>query len=62
MMTAVPTVATIRQMLSTPKPGVWTQAAFVEPVRFFEQIREMGIDIEMQFPTSRTASYQAEYS
>jgi hypothetical protein len=46
VLTAAPAVATIRQMALDPRPGVWTQASFVEPADFFERIREMGIRVE----------------
>ncbi len=45
-LTAIPAVATIRQMWSNPRPGVWTQASFVDPGHFFEQLREMGVNVE----------------
>jgi len=45
VLTAAPAVATIRQMASDPRPGVWTQAAFVEPVRFFEDVNQMGVAV-----------------
>ncbi len=44
--TAAPVVETIRQMLSAPKPGVWTQGMFVEPVAFFDSLQQMGIDVD----------------
>ena len=47
VLTAAPAVATIRQMMSQPRPGVWTQAAFVDPTRFFDQLGEMGVQVEM---------------
>jgi hypothetical protein len=46
--TAAPAVETIRQMLAAPKPGVWTQGAFVEPEAFFDNLQHMGIDVDMQ--------------
>lgn len=46
VLTAAPAVATIRQMLSHPKPGVWTQAGFVEPQSFFESLQEWGIKVD----------------
>ncbi len=45
-LTAVPVAATAQQMLSAPKPGVWTQAAFVEPRLFFESLERMGLKVE----------------
>ena len=44
--TAAPVVATIRQMLAAPKPGVWTQGAFVAPEAFFENLQLMGIHVD----------------
>ena len=46
--TAVPVVATILQALENPKPGVWTQAAFVEPGPFFDSVQEMGLQVTTQ--------------
>ena len=46
--TAAPVVATIRQVLAKPKPGVWTQGAFVEPNAFFDKLQQMGIDLDVQ--------------
>ena len=46
VLTAVPVVAAIYQMLTSPRPGVWTQAGFIEPVSFFEQIERMGVVLE----------------
>ncbi len=45
VLTAVPVVATIRQMLATPKPGVWTQSGFVEPGPFFDTLAQMGVSV-----------------
>lgn len=43
--TAIPVVATILQYLddSERKPGLWTQAHFVEPKRMFDDMQKMGI-------------------
>lgn len=46
LLTAAPVVATIRQMIAAPRPGVWTQAAFVDPTGLFRAIREMGVSVE----------------
>jgi hypothetical protein len=37
---AAPVVETIRQMLASPRPGVWTQGAFVEPQAFFRNLKQ----------------------
>jgi len=39
-------VAAIRQMLREPRPGVWTQAAFVKPDPFFQHLQEMGVEVD----------------
>lgn len=47
-LTAVPVVACVSQYLDGQrKPGLWTQGNFVEPVRFFEDLAAMGLDIEI---------------
>lgn len=46
VLTAVPVVATIRQMLDAPKPGVWTQAGFVDPGPFFRDVAAMGVSVD----------------
>lgn len=51
--TAVPLVATVVQALENPKPGVWTQASFVEPGPFFDTLKEMGLQVTAQ-PEART--------
>ncbi len=48
LLTAIPIAATVQQMLSAPKPGVWTQAAFVEPRPFFENLERMGLKVELE--------------
>lgn len=53
-LTAVPVVATIQQVLTDPKPGVWTQAAFVEPDGFFESLQGMGLRVDTQTGTDAT--------
>lgn len=44
-MTAVPVVAAIRQLLARGPTGVWTQASFVEPGPFFDDLQAMGIRV-----------------
>lgn len=43
--TAIPVVATLLQYLndSERRPGLWTQAHFVEPKRMFDDMQKMGI-------------------
>lgn len=45
-LTAAPVVAAIHEMRAAPRPGVWTQAGFVEPRRFFRALGEMGVSVE----------------
>lgn len=45
-LTAAAAVASIRQMMSGPRPGVWTQAGFVRPIPFFEDLDAMGVRID----------------
>ncbi|MBT8477837.1 MAG: KR domain-containing protein [Gemmatimonadetes bacterium] len=46
-LTAISAAAAVRQLLAAPRPGVWTQAAFVQPRPFFESMQEMGAKIEL---------------
>lgn len=46
LLTAIPAVAAIQQMVREPRPGVWTQAAFVDPVPFFQRLQEMGVEVD----------------
>ncbi len=48
-LTAVPVVATIRQVLTAPKPGTWTQAAFVEPDQFVAHLQSMGLRVNSEY-------------
>jgi len=45
LLTAIPAVAAIHQMVRQPRPGVWTQAAFVNPDPFFRHLQEMGVEV-----------------
>ncbi len=42
-----PAAAAVRQLLAAPRPGVWTQAAFVRPRPFFESMQALGVTIEL---------------
>lgn len=45
-LTAIPAVLAIRQMHAQPRPGVWTQAAFVDPGPFIDGLQRMGVSVE----------------
>lgn len=40
---AVPVVAALMQYEEIRKPGLWMQGLIVEPVRFFDDMKRMGI-------------------
>jgi len=48
VLTAIPVVACLLQYMdgSVQKPGLWTQANIVEPVRFFQDMKRMGVEIK----------------
>lgn len=45
--TAASIVETIKQMLTSPKPGLWMQGSFVEPEGFFKGLKQMGISVSI---------------
>jgi hypothetical protein len=48
-LTAIPAVACVLQMLDEQRPAVlFYQATFVEPVRFFDDMRRMGVTITIE--------------
>lgn len=51
-LTAIPIVACIKQYLEgfITKPGLYWQAWVVEPLRFFQDMEEMGLDIQTELP------------
>jgi saccharopine dehydrogenase (NAD+, L-lysine-forming) len=50
ILTAAPVVACLLQYLdgSLRKPGLWWQATLVEPVRFFEDLTRLGVQIKQE--------------
>ena len=55
-LTAIPAVAAVRQLLTAPKPGVWTQAAFVKPRPFFQNIQTLGVSVKLEGQRRRTSA------
>lgn len=53
LLTAAPVVATVRQVLADPRPGVHLQGMLVEPGTFFDDLAAMGVEVW-------TASAEAE--
>ena len=53
--TAIPVVACLLQYLdgSIRKPGLWLQANIVEPNRFMEDMKRMGIDVWESIPSEK---------
>lgn len=45
LLTAAPVVATVRQLLAEPRPGVHLQGMLVAPAAFFADLAAMGIDV-----------------
>lgn len=50
LMTAAPAVACLLQYLdgSIQKPGLWWQATLVEPVRFFDDLARLGVQVKKE--------------
>lgn len=50
ILTAAPAVACLLQYLdgSIQKPGLWRQATLVEPIRFFEDLARLGVQIKKE--------------
>jgi hypothetical protein len=50
LFTAIPVVACLLQYLdgSIRKPGLWTQANLVEPLRFVRDLQRMGIEVRVE--------------
>ena len=50
VLTAAPAVACLLQYLdgSIQKPGLWRQATLVEPVRFFEDLTRLGVQVKKE--------------
>ncbi|WP_438454492.1 saccharopine dehydrogenase NADP-binding domain-containing protein [Vibrio alginolyticus] len=45
--TAASVVEAIKQMFTSPQPGLWTQGSFVEPEGFFKGLKQMGVSISL---------------
>lgn len=45
LITAAPVVATVRQLLASPTPGVHLQGMLVEPTAFFADVAAMGVSV-----------------
>ena len=48
LFTAIPVIATLNQYFEKRKAGIWRQATFVEPVRFIQDIQDMGIRLKTE--------------
>jgi saccharopine dehydrogenase (NAD+, L-lysine-forming) len=52
-LTAIPVVACVEQLLDGPRrPGVWTQASFVEPALFLRRLESLGVDVRVSVGTA----------
>ncbi len=48
-LTAIPVAACVAQYADGPRrPGLWTQAAYVEPARFLRDVAFMGVQVELR--------------
>jgi saccharopine dehydrogenase (NAD+, L-lysine-forming) len=54
ILTAAPAVACLRQVFdgTIRKPGLWRQATLVEPVRFFNDLATLGVNVCVTPPVS----------
>ena len=49
-LTAIPVTACIKQYLEgNKKPGLHFQANFVDPPKFFDDMKEMGVEVEEKY-------------
>jgi hypothetical protein len=48
-LTAIPVAACIAQYADGPRrPGLWTQANYVEPARFLRDVASLGVQVDLR--------------